>query len=177
MVAPTLASALSLGGVIAIALVSAWAIRRSRNRDVHWAILAAAMLLMSPLGWMYYIPLLIPTFAAVIPSRRHVSARSVIAAAILWVPSSVLARNTFGPLATATIASPYTWGLLLLWAAVCLDSSIGLAANLRNNRRRRITLFDRRPDDLPAARFDDVATDDGVFGPVGAFDEHIWLDR
>ena len=65
MVAPTLASALSLGGVIAIAIVSGWAIHRSRNRDVHWAILAAAMLLMSPLGWMYYIPLLIPTFAAV----------------------------------------------------------------------------------------------------------------
>jgi hypothetical protein len=79
--------------------------------------------LMSPLGWMNCIPLLIPTFAAVIPSRRHISV-ICLAVAILWVPSSVLARNTFGPLATATIASPYTWGLLLLWAAVCLDSSI-----------------------------------------------------
>ena len=125
MVAPTLASALSLGGVIAIAIVSGWAIHRSRNRDVHWAILAASMLLMSPLGWMYYIPLLIPTFAAVIPSRRHISV-ICLAAAILWVPSSVLARNTFGPLATATIASPYTWGLLLLWATLCVDSSIEL---------------------------------------------------
>ena len=101
MVAPTLASALSLGGVIAIAIVSGWAIHRSRNRDVHWAILAAAMLLMSPLGWMYYIPLLIPSFAAVIPSRRHISV--ICIARYPLGASSVLARNHFG-LATATMA-------------------------------------------------------------------------
>jgi hypothetical protein len=119
VVAPAVAAVLSLGGAVTIALVSAWAIQRVKNHDVQWAILAVSMLLMSPLGWMYYIPLLIPTFAAVVPSSRRL-VFILIAAAILWVPSSVLARNHFGPLATATYASPYTWGLLMLWAAVCL---------------------------------------------------------
>jgi len=123
IVAPALASVLSLGGEIAIGIVSAWAVARTKDRDLQWAILAAAMLLISPLGWMYYIPLLIPIFAAVIPSRRHLLP-VLVAAAILWVPSSVLARNAFGPFATATYASPYTWGLLLLWATLCVDSSI-----------------------------------------------------
>jgi hypothetical protein len=123
-VAPTVEWWLSLGGVVAIALISAWTIRRSKNRDAQWAILAAAMLLMSPLGWMYYIPLLIPPFAAVIPSSRHLTFFA-IAGAILWVPSTVLARNTFGPLATATIASPYSWGLLLLWATLCKGEADG----------------------------------------------------
>jgi hypothetical protein len=120
IVAPGLASALTIVGVAAIAAFSAWAIMRTENRDAQWAILAPSMLLMSPLGWMYYIPLLIPTLAAVVPSMRRL-ALVVIAAAILWVPSSVLARNTFSPLATATYASPYTWGLLLLWATLCLE--------------------------------------------------------
>src|SRR5262245_54437733 len=123
-VAPALATWLSFGGVAAIAVVSAVAVRQSKDRDAHWAILAVAMLLISPLGWMYYIPLLIPAFAAVVPSARHIFS-ICLAAAILWVPSSVLARNTFGPLATATIASPYTWGLLLLWATVCWQSGEG----------------------------------------------------
>jgi hypothetical protein len=119
MVAPGLAAALTVGGVLVIALVSTWAISRTTNRDAHWAILAAAMLLMSPLGWMYYIPLLIPSLAAAIPSQRNLLP-IFVAGAMLWVPSSVLARNTFGPLASATIASLYTWGLLLLWGTVCL---------------------------------------------------------
>ena len=37
--------------------------------------------------------------------------------------------------------------------------------------------LDRHPDDPSAARLDDVAADDGVFGPVGALDEHVRLDR
>lgn len=118
MVAPGLAATLTILGVLVIALVSTWAINRTTNRDAHWAILGAAMLLMSPLGWMYYIPLLIPSLAAAIPSQRYLLP-IFVAGAILWVPSSVLARNTFGPLASATIASPYSWGLLLLWGTMC----------------------------------------------------------
>jgi alpha-1,2-mannosyltransferase len=121
IVAPALASVVTIGGVVAIGIISAWAVIRTKKLDVQWAILAPAMLLMSPLGWMYYIPLLIPMLAAVVPSMRRL-VFVFIAGAILWVPSSVLARNTFGPLATATIASPYTWGLLLLWATLCFES-------------------------------------------------------
>jgi len=126
MVLPAVASVLSLGGTLAIGLVSAWAVQRTRNRDAQWAILAVSMLLMSPLGWMYYIPLLIPPLAATIPSVRRLDL-VLIAGAILWVPSNLLARNTFGPLATATYASPYTWGLLVLWATICLGETLEVA--------------------------------------------------
>jgi hypothetical protein len=124
IVAPALAASVTIVGVVTIAAVGGWAVMRTKNLDGQWAILAPAMLLMSPLGWMYYIPLLIPPLAAVIPSLR-VLFPAILAAAILWVPSSVLARNQFGPVATATIASPYTWGLLLLWTALCLDGRTG----------------------------------------------------
>jgi Glycosyltransferase family 87 len=121
-VKPSLAVGFSIAGVLAIGAVSAWAIHRGRNRDTQWAILGTAMLLISPLGWMYYIPLLIPPLAAVIPAARRI-APIIVAGALLWVPSSLLARNHFGPLATATISSTYTWGLWLLWATLCVDSS------------------------------------------------------
>ena len=78
------------------------------------------MLLVSPLGWMYYIPLLIPPLAATVPELQRLGP-ILVAGAMLWVPSSVLARNHFGPLASATIASPYTWGLLLIWATISFE--------------------------------------------------------
>ena len=40
-----------------------------------------------------------------------------------------------------------------------------------------MTRFDRHSDHPPASRLDDVAPDDGVFGPIGAFDEHVRLHR
>ena len=118
-IAPTAALFLSIGGVVLIGVMSAWSVRRIKNRDAHWALLGVAMLLISPLGWMYYIPLLIPPLAATIPTLQWL-APVFVAGAILWVPSNLLARNHFGPLATATVASPYTWGLLLLWATLCV---------------------------------------------------------
>lgn len=118
--APAVALFISAAGVLAIAVVSIWAIRRQKNRDRHWAILGASMLLVSPLGWMYYIPLLIPPLAATVPELQHLGP-ILVAGAMLWVPSSVLARNHFGPLASATIASPYTWGLLLIWATISFE--------------------------------------------------------
>lgn len=123
MVAPHLATVLSLGGAAAIGLISAWAVARSTNRDMQWAVLSTAMLLISPLGWMYYTPFLMPPLAAVIPRSRHLAA-ILAAAALLWVPSSILARNHFGPLATATIASPYSWGMLMLWATLSWNAVI-----------------------------------------------------
>jgi len=121
IVAPRAAVFLSIAGAVLIAIISAWSIGRIKNRDRHWSILGVAMLLISPLGWMYYIPLLIPPLAATMPTLQRI-APILVAGAILWVPSNLLARNHFGPLATATIGSPYTWGLLLLWATVCLCS-------------------------------------------------------
>jgi Glycosyltransferase family 87 len=120
MDAPRLAGGLWVVGLCAIALVSFWAIRRTSDRDQQWGIVGTATLLLSPLGWTYYVPLLIPPLAAVVPNSRHLGL-ILIAGALLWIPSNVLAAGTYGALATATVGSPYTWALLLLWAAVCLD--------------------------------------------------------
>jgi hypothetical protein len=40
-----------------------------------------------------------------------------------------------------------------------------------------MALLDRDPDHPAAARFDDIAADDRVFGPIGPFDERIRLKR
>ena len=37
--------------------------------------------------------------------------------------------------------------------------------------------LDGHPHDAAAARLDDVAADDGVVGPVGAFDQHVRFKR
>ena len=43
--------------------------------------------------------------------------------------------------------------------------------------RRRVTFGEGDADDPPAASFDDVASDDRVFAPVGALHEDVRLDR
>src|SRR5262245_47865600 len=40
-----------------------------------------------------------------------------------------------------------------------------------------MTLLDGDAHHAAPARFDNVAADDGVFGPVGAFDKGVWLNR
>src|SRR5262245_2245839 len=54
-------------------------------------------------------------------------------------------------------------------------AQVGLSRRsyLCEDRAGRVSLLNRRPDDLPAARFDNAAADDGVFSPVGAFDEYV----
>src|SRR5688572_21822405 len=54
--------------------------------------------------------------------------------------------------------------------------SLGQSPNLANDFGGRVSLFDRNANDLPAARLYGVASDDGVFGPVGAFDENVRLN-
>src|SRR5262245_38634140 len=54
-------------------------------------------------------------------------------------------------------------------------AQVGLSRRsyLCEDRAGRVSLLDFRPENLPAARFDNVAADDGVFSPVGAFDEYV----
>ncbi len=49
--------------------------------------------------------------------------------------------------------------------------------DLLDDGRGRVAGLDRNTDHPAASRFDDVAADDGVGGPVGAFDEHVGLER
>ena len=46
-----------------------------------------------------------------------------------------------------------------------------------DDRGGRVARFNLNANHRATARFDDVATDDGIFGPVGAFHEHVGLQR
>src|SRR5215213_5938763 len=60
------------------------------------------------------------------------------------------------------------------------SQSAGNARSLRPNAlddlRRRISFSEGDADHLAATRFDDMAPDDRVLAPVGAFDEDVRLD-
>ena len=49
--------------------------------------------------------------------------------------------------------------------------------DLLDNARRRVPGLDRDADHPPAPRLDNVAANDGIFGPIRAFDENVRLDR
>src|SRR5436190_268424 len=51
------------------------------------------------------------------------------------------------------------------------------ASDLLDNGRRRIALLDRYAHHAAAARLDDIAADNGVLGPVRAFDQDVGLQR
>src|SRR5471030_1550197 len=51
----------------------------------------------------------------------------------------------------------------------CRCRQLGETPNPVDNLRRRVSGLDRDSDHASAARLDDVAPDDGVLGPVGAF--------
>ena len=38
-----------------------------------------------------------------------------------------------------------------------------------------MVLLDGHANHSPPAGLDDIAADDGILGPVGAFDEYVWL--
>src|SRR5262245_51175853 len=59
-------------------------------------------------------------------------------------------------------------------ARVRLSVSCGL--NLFDDAGRGPAGLDRNSHHFPAARFDRLAADDGIGGPVGAFDEHVRLN-
>src|SRR6202040_2573279 len=51
------------------------------------------------------------------------------------------------------------------------------APDLCNDRAAGMAGLQGDPDDPSTARLHDVASDDGVFGPVGAFDQYVRLNR
>jgi hypothetical protein len=94
-------------------------VRRALNRDHQWLTITTAALLISPLGWIYYAPIVAGPW---IGYWRTTSPQSRIALwlSYLWlcVPYTVM-DITWGKLGTTIVACAYTWGLLTLFFA-CL---------------------------------------------------------
>jgi len=152
-VAPEFILPLWLPTVVVIAVSSLAAVRFDRSTsavDRAFAILLSAALLISPLGWIYYLWLAIgPVTALAIawsrePARdRHApgagAARWRQRLLVLAVPGLVwphFATFLFQPHAWATplIASSYFWSIAALWCAIVLD---GLAAQARDEHSTR----------------------------------------
>jgi hypothetical protein len=109
-------------GLVAIAL-TAVTIRAARNRDVAWASLPLLAILLSPLGWVHYVPLGAGAIVAVLLSAPP-SARALAVASWLLVCNPLawsLPTNESGRVMMLTMASSYTWGTLLLLGAVLVS--------------------------------------------------------
>jgi hypothetical protein len=103
---PAIVTPLFVVGAAAIVVVT-FARTRRRTIDESWPALMAASLLVSPLGWVYYIWWMLP---GIKPSRL------LVAAPLLWVPMVGVLWGQPSPWATISIGSVFFWGLLLAWA-------------------------------------------------------------
>jgi glycosyl transferase family 87 len=92
----------------------------TRDVDFSFALLIAAALLASPLGWVYYFWLGVVPLGAWVRSTRPLSAGTllmalVLATAALWHASATIWLQPSG-LATITVGSVYFWALFGTWA-------------------------------------------------------------
>jgi hypothetical protein len=94
------------------------------DRDV--AMLLVASMLGSPLGWLYYTPLLLPAFAALFAARRMLAPvtrlLAIVACGLLWVPHVLLPVLPEATWSQLTLRSLATWGLVLLWVALAVPA-------------------------------------------------------
>ncbi len=89
-----------------------WTLRKITNRDQAWLLVGVCSLLLSPLGWVYYAPLL----AGPVIARWHEGARITrvslgIGYGCFCIPYTFLVQP-HGSAATFIIGGTYTWGLL-----------------------------------------------------------------
>jgi hypothetical protein len=135
-------------GVGTIGIVTIWASTRDTTCeavDRAFALLILGALLISPLGWIYYIWLGLGPMAALWMSARgndQPSGRTArlsrslgcVGTAIFFLP--IVVTGLFQPsrVMAATLGSIYFWGLLALWSAVVADWA--LRGHARMGRRR-----------------------------------------
>ena len=124
IVAPEWLDAVWIASAAAVAVVVVRQLVANRNLDVAWAALTLTALLISPLGWVHYVPIVTgPLVAVLAGAPQRGVAVAAIGVALLCVPFAWLKATTFGPVLTLTVASSYAWGTILLLAAVLLASS------------------------------------------------------
>jgi hypothetical protein len=113
----------------AVAGISIAAIRHVPE-DEAWMITIAGALLASPLGWIYYLPLLTAPMLVVAASHR-LPARTWFVWPFLAIPP--VSRDWFQgePAAALTAGSVYAWGLTFVW--ICAVQA-ALVANLPANK-------------------------------------------
>ncbi|MFN7917566.1 MAG: glycosyltransferase family 87 protein [Vicinamibacterales bacterium] len=117
VLAPSLTSVLWFVAALPTAWLSIVIARRSVDHLFAGATLGA--LLLSPLGWIYYLPLALPSCLALWQHRRpHAALVGLAATSVpLFVPLLWGSRG----LAVAAVGSVYFWGTFALWVGVVLS--------------------------------------------------------
>jgi hypothetical protein len=99
---------------------------RLADIDLAWSLLIVTALVVSPLGWVYYLWVAIGPLTAVVPrlwNARDWRFEATFAAivALCWFPRSLVLGipNAFG---TLILSSLYGWGMLLLWASLAREA-------------------------------------------------------
>jgi hypothetical protein len=119
---------------VSIVVATYVACRRTNDVDRQWSVVLAASLLISPLGWLYYGAWLLPGLRGRWPGW---------ASTACWlVPTPYLVLGQPSALATLTIGSSATWGLLL--AFVHIARSARTPAQTPSPRRHEEMLHDGR---------------------------------
>ena len=114
---PALVTPLSIAASAIVAIVSTRVV--SRSIDHAFSVTVLASLLISPLGWTYYLWLAVPGCFAL--WRVRLSPITWMGLLLLCVPLFGLAFGQPSALATVTVASAYTWGILALWIGTVID--------------------------------------------------------
>lgn len=119
VVDPTLAVLPALASAAVVAGITGWRLRRRVEIDTAWAILWSAALLISPLGWTYYIwwaagPIGIVTIRFLRqPANRRWQILAI--AACFWLPLNVVIIGQPSVFASFFVGSVFTWAMLALW--------------------------------------------------------------
>ena len=120
-----------LGSAAVIGGVTAWRVRHSADVDLSWGVLWTAALLMSPIGWTYYLWWATgPLGAALIAcwQTRPAWRRLLLAAAACFVlPLSTVLIGQPSIAASFTLGSIFTWALIAIWVAVISDDRLALS--------------------------------------------------
>ena len=127
---------LMASGVAVLTGWRVWSSARPADTDKAWATLLVAALLVSPLGWIYYLPLataplLLMADRGCLPWRRG-WAGGVFSVAILllYLPMEVTVLGQPSRVATLVLLCLHSWALLLLWASL-VASPMTPAATVR----------------------------------------------
>jgi hypothetical protein len=122
-----------IASVVCIALTTWWRLRRSPADARDWAVLLIVMLVVSPLGWVYYV--LIPALpAAVVMLERQQRVPMKLIATGLAVPPALvvlLAERAPGAFATALLNSLYGMTLVFAWLVL----TVGHPSRVQVDRR------------------------------------------
>lgn len=105
----------------AIGLTSLWLARRT-NADGAFALVLLAALLISPLGWTYYVWLAVgPLIVLAARDRRFASVAALTLPFALW-PIHLMRVGQPSPLSTLTIGSGSFWTIFGLWCAAAVSA-------------------------------------------------------